>query len=301
MNNVPPSGRKNSFRATPPSPSSLYLPPGLEIDPRDWGRPYLELENPLPHIEIAVICTPEGMRPFACCTVCGGRYETLLDVRPLSGKSTVADKHAMIVERLDAVMTTILDLWMTEHTECAQNPRRHHLPTEVMQQVERRLARATERLRAGRRVPAVLDLLLENGRVLEISIDDLPPRTPGPYEFERTIEVAIRHFAARECMREMGVEPRAAIVVGEAWETIPSGHEDFDRAAMRYPSVAPLRREIMFVSVATSSVCLAGSAQVHRQGDHRGRGRGSFTRPEISTPVRQSLLLDGLLAADAGW
>lgn len=261
-----------------------------------WGRRVAEFANPLPHVELTVVYVPEGMRLLARCERCGGRQESLLDLRASLSTPEVPALTAKFAVRAKDVMALMLELWLPEHAGCHETPRQHHLPSEVGKLIDRRLTRAAKQLTRGRQVPTVIYLLLENGTVLELPMDDLPACTSERDRSDRVTEVSLRHFMVREWQRRRGIEARAAVMVGEAWVVEVDIDDKASSELARYPSRAPTRREVMQVAVVTSSMCLAGMSEIRRQGGRMGEGRGTFTRPDVSMPVGSSLLLDGLLA-----
>jgi hypothetical protein len=108
---------------------------------------------------------------------------------------------------------------------------------------DRRLARAAKRLRTGRMVPGCINVLLEDGTVLEVPLDDLPART-AETESGRLIELARRYFVLREWLRENAVAARAAVVVTEAWAVKEPVDVRETAVPSRYPSIDPARGKL---------------------------------------------------------
>lgn len=285
--------------------SHAALPPCVPLDVADamrrWSHPVVDLLHPLPHAELEFLYAPEGFLAVARCRRCGGRHETLMDFRFEDNVSQELMTEKLTDTRMATALQAIFDVWLPDHATCDIAPRAYHIPSDIVRQIDRRLARAARRLRAGREVLGMIDLLLEDGRILELPVCDLPENTPENGGLDRMMEIARLHLMERERRRAEGVEVRGAVFVGEAWAAVEDLVVGVDAALAQHPSVAPSRREFIKVCAITSSMGIAGFAEIHRPRGRFGEGRGAFARPELTVPIGKALLLDGLLATSTAY
>jgi hypothetical protein len=90
--------------------------------PQDhWGLTIAQLASPLPHVTVQLVYVPEGIFAIACCAKCGGRHETVADLRYPDSGTTQQGSESMLTTASN-LLHPIHDVWPPEHLECGDNP-----------------------------------------------------------------------------------------------------------------------------------------------------------------------------------
>ncbi len=251
---------------------------------QNWGMVMGEISGLPSHITGEYIKVPEGVALRALCRPCGGRHETIIDLRTVVDRGP---KHLLAAcqtahSRVDADLE---DKWIPGHLACSETPRQHHMSLLVQEFLDELEQAARAAIRAGDPVPGMIYLLDTAGWVYGMSIDDVPEWDPGTTK--RGNALAARHWVMRERVRAQKIDVVAAVSIGEAWMT-PASDEG-------PASSSQTRQEGLFLAVVTSTFGQWGVADIQRAGGVVGEGRG-MVDPLVWSGLGPCPLLDTLLA-----
>jgi hypothetical protein len=270
--------------------------------PDQWGLVHpVGLEVP-PHVVLHLRLAPEGGILVGECERCGGRSETLLDIRPGEfdiggcGASPLSSPRAFAeasTRAFDSEVQRLEAEWASTHAACATAPQGHVACPEAHRFLDAVVRAAGTRLRRRGEVMPTMYLLFATGRYAVVDLTASPESHTEETGRLRSIELAALHHGVRESIRQSQVEVVAMVV---ATEVLYAAEQDLSehrrgRGATR-ASRAPDRAEGFYAALATESYGFEGLAPVRRS----PRGRGRFEPPHLRPISGPNRLIEGVLA-----
>lgn len=226
------------------------------------------------HITSSIYGAPEGAVIVTCCALCGGRDEVLLRFPEDGGPPS---KQAV-----DEILNWQADLWARDHAQCAVVPMGHSFPQEALEMAEAFEGRLRQNLAEGKDTPGMAALLTAEGKsaFFDLTIGAAVNPSGRPSQV-----IAGQHWAVRQRVAELGLDPVAVVACGEAWQNPHPA-----------PGPTPDAAEIGLVVITTPTAGRVGTAPILRHGGVADEGPGELGGLTWKPLVEPQVLVDGLLA-----
>jgi hypothetical protein len=275
------------------------------IGPSGWDG-FRPLSAPA-HIALHGRLVPEGLVLIAACRYCGGRSESLVDMRPDFGESVFGrDVHpvvALCAEEMAGEAAIVAEVdrltldWAPLHASCEAAPRSHVARPEAHALLDAAVRAAATRVAAGGHVPATMYVVLGNDSYAAGEIRRPPDAIEEETGGVRDIERAVAQYCLRETVRANGIDVTAVLAVVE--RRVAAN----DRHVSREPRSRRRRRAsrggvtdsvvALQVGLITEGYGLTGVAQIRRDGP----GNRCLEPLRLRPMWAPHPLIDGVMAA----